>query len=89
MGHTCEQCLLYRSMPINVEDPATGETIRAGTAWDCAFAWNMLGAWDAGRQAQGVHDAVAQQTAQQKEHSDQFMSLVSGARREALPDAAG
>ena len=89
LGHECDRCILYRCMPIDVEDPVTGKKIPAGTVWDCAWVWNMIGAWDAGRQTQGVHAAVAQQTAVQREQSERFLSLASGHRPEALPDAAG
>ena len=45
-------------MPVDIQDPVTGEIIKQGTAWDCVFYWLMLGAWDGGRQGQFTHGAV-------------------------------
>ena len=85
----CTDCPLFFSMPVDVTDPRTGETLPAGSVWDCALIWQALGSWDAGRQAQGVHHAIAQQTNEQRKQSERFLSLASGHRPEALPDAAG
>lgn len=45
-------------MPVDIQDPTTGEIVKQGTAWDCVFYWLMLGTWDGGRQGQFVHGAV-------------------------------
>ena len=76
IGHKCEKCLLYRSMPVDVTDPTTGQVIRQGTEWDCVFSWIMLGSWDAGRQSQGVHAAVSQQTNETIKRQDAFLSMA-------------
>ena len=75
----CTDCPLFFSMPVDVTDPRTGETLPAGSVWDCVLVW----------QAQGVHHAIAQQTNEQRKQSERFLSLASGHRPEALPDAAG
>lgn len=86
LGHTCEKCLLYVSMPVNVPDPTTGKTIES-SQFECAFVWNMLGAWDAGRQSQGVHAAVAQQTNETIKRQDAFLNLVTDAGQRRLASA--
>ena len=78
-GHKCKQCILYRCMPVDVTDPATGEHIRSTQEWDCVLAWMMLGSWDAGRQAQGIHAAVSQQTNETCKRQDQFLTLMEWA----------
>ena len=91
LGHTCEKCLLYVQMPVDVPDPTTGEKIPS-TEFDCAYVWAMLGSWDAGRQSQGVHAAVAHQTKEATKRQDALLTVVargspaSGAgTRSALP----
>ena len=87
IGGKCEKCPHYRSMPVDVTDPTTGQVIKQGTVFDCVFAWIMLGAWDAGRQSQGVHAAVAQQTNETIKRQDEFLQLVQGAEHRRLESA--
>ena len=65
-------------MPVDVRDPTTGEVLRQGTVWDCVFAWQMLGSWDAGRQAEGIHAAVCQQTNETIKRQDHFIGMIQG-----------
>ena len=88
IGGKCEKCPHYRSMPVDVTDPTTGQVIKQGTTWDCVFAWIMLGTWDAGRQSQGVHAAVAQQTNETTRRQDRFMQLVEEAGRRKFLNAS-
>ena len=73
----CLACPLYRSMPVDVTDPTTGKLIKSQTVWDCVFAWQALGAWDAGRQAQGIHAAVNQSQNETTRRQDQLLHLVA------------
>ena len=88
LGHKCSKCLWYRSMPVDVTDPTTGEILRQGAVWDCILAWQMLGSWDAGRQAHGVHAAVSQQTNEYVKRQDAFLQMVQSAQAKRLKDAA-
>lgn len=56
----CKDCPLFISMPFDVRNPVTGETIRSGTVFDCVHVWSMMGSWDSANQAIGVHAAVSQ-----------------------------
>lgn len=76
----CKDCPHWRCMPVDVSDPTTGNILKQGTVWDCLFAWQMLGSWDAGRQSQGVHAAVSQQTNEQIKASNAFLKLASDRR---------
>ena len=64
-------------MPVDVTDPTTGKLIKSQTIWDCVFAWQALGAWDAGRQAQGVHAAVNRSETETTRRQDQLLHLVA------------
>lgn len=86
LGHTCSRCLLYRSMPVDVTDPTTGKQIKQGTVWDCVWAWNMLGSWDAGRQAQGVHAAVSQQTNMHAKAHEELIALAAPRQHRVLTE---
>ena len=72
----CKDCPRFRSMPIEVTDPTTGKKIPT-TIFDCVDAWAMLGAWDAGRQAQGIHAAVNQSQNETTRRQDQLLHLVA------------
>ncbi len=73
----CLACPLYRCMPVDVTDPTTGKLIKQSSVWDCVFAWQALGAWDAGRQAQGVHAAVSQASNESAKRQDRLLHLVA------------
>lgn len=73
----CLACPLYRCMPVDVTDPSTGDVIKSQSVWDCVFAWQALGAWDAGRQAQGVHAAVNQAANVNATQQDRLLRLVA------------
>ncbi len=77
IGKKCTKCPLYRTMPIKVTHPTTGEKIEEGLVWDCTFAWAALGAWDAGRQSQGVHAAVSQAANENSKRQEALISLVA------------
>ncbi len=85
----CKDCPHFRCMPFDVQDPTSGKIIKSGTAFDCAFAWMMMGAWDAGRQSQGTHAAVNSLRNRAELHHQEFISLVDGARnnQQRLPSA--
>ena len=85
LGHTCEKCLLYVQMPVDVTDPTTGKVIPS-TEFDCAYIWSMLGSWDAGRQSQGVHAAVAHQTKEATKRQDALLTMVAGGPRPSDAD---
>ena len=72
----CKDCPRFRSMPVEVTDPTTGKKIPTNV-WDCVDAWAMLGAWDAGRQAQGVHAAVNRSETETTRRQDQLLHLVA------------
>ena len=63
-------------MPVDVTDPTTGKKIPTGI-FDCVDAWNMLGVWDASRQAEGVHAAVTQSRNETTRRQDQLLHLVA------------
>ena len=73
----CKDCPHWRCMPVDVTDPTTGQIVKQGTVWDCVFAWMMLGSWDAGRQAQGIHAAVNQSQNETTRRQDQLLHLVA------------
>lgn len=73
----CKDCPRFRCMPVDVTDPTTGGKISAGTVWDCVDAWQMLGSWDAGRQAQGVHAAINRSESETTKRQDRLLHLVA------------
>ena len=77
MTGLCKDCPHWRCMPVDVTDPTTGKLLRQGTVWDCAFAWMMLGSWDAGRQAQGVHAAINRSETETTKRQDRLLHLVA------------
>ena len=73
----CKHCPHWRCMPVDVQDPTTGQILKQGTVWDCLLAWQMLGSWDSGRQTQGLHAAVNQAQNEANRRQDQvFGALV-------------
>ena len=88
LGHECNKCLWYRNMPVDIRDPTTGEIVRQGPVWDCVLAWQMLGSWDTGRQTEGVHAAICQQTNETIKRQDKFLEYAHGSvvRRLHAPD---
>ena len=88
LGHTCDRCIWYRCMPVDVTDPTTGQFLHSTQEWDCVLAWMMLGSWDAGRQAQGIHAAVSQQTNETVKRQDEFLSLMEFASQGRLDHAS-
>ena len=75
-------------MPVDVTDPASGEVIQQSSVWDCVFAWQALGAWDAGRQAVGVHAAINRAEKENSRRQDRLLALVGSpdVAQSSLPD---
>ena len=77
---------------VSMHAPTTGERVHSTQEWDCVLSWIMLGSWDAGRQAQGIHAAVSQQTNETVKRQDQFLTLMEWAAQgrdpERLSDAS-
>lgn len=73
----CIDCPMYITMPVNVEDPVSGNIIQAGTVQQCVDIWTLMGTWDGGRQTLRLHAGVNQAQNEANRRQEQvFGALV-------------
>ena len=73
----CRDCPMFIPMPVDTEDPVTGEIVQAGTVLQCVDIWILMGSWDAGRQTLRLHAGVNQAQNEANRRQEQVLGAIA------------